>query len=348
MTKQRITIMLCAVLFCAALGIYAPLKSSVLETERRLASAFPEFPHGISSGKIKKFCAGIDRFYADHFPLRSTILSAASVIFAYTGNHYDTSRCYQGKSNWLFLGNDYSKCVDKLTGKESLNENQIERMAAKYSRLQRLVDSGASQFLILIGPNKSTIYGEHLPGFIFPSRVRYISPLVAKLRAMNIDVYDPTERLMSFKSNRLLYYRTDTHWNLLGAYVAFEGLREYAKWPPLFPATFKNVPSKHGDLVNIGGYTSFHIIDDDTFSLNDFHIQSSPSQDDTITTVQASSDKAVWVFGDSFTEALKPFIQAQFRTVRYFKHDDFKKVMKSDAPRPDIVLWVVVERNFAE
>lgn len=60
--------MLCAVLFCAALGVYAPLKSSVLETERRLASAFPELPHGISSGKIKKFCAGIDRFYADHFP----------------------------------------------------------------------------------------------------------------------------------------------------------------------------------------------------------------------------------------------------------------------------------------
>ena len=65
----------------------------------------------------------------------------------------------------------------------------------------------------------------------------------------------------------------------------------------------------------------------------------------------ALNDLSVWVIGDSFTSALRPYIEASFKEVRYIGHwdrniDSLANVLASSIEKPDLVLVVRVERSF--
>jgi len=62
------------------------------------------------------------------------------------------------------------------------------------------------------------------------------------------------------------------------------------------------------------------------------------------------SDKYVWVLGDSFTEAIKPFISASFKEVRYLGHwhklKDLPEDLTKATRKPDLIIVIRVERSF--
>ncbi|MGV0036051.1 MAG: hypothetical protein ACNYPE_14235, partial [Candidatus Azotimanducaceae bacterium WSBS_2022_MAG_OTU7] len=70
-----------------------------------------------------------------------------------------------------------------------------------------------------------------------------------------------------------------------------------------------------------------------------------------VTNPSPPNDMTVWVIGDSFTTALRPYLNATFKEVRYVSHW-YKKLstlplelQKADK-KPDLVLVVKVERTF--
>ena len=78
--------------------------------------------------------------------------------------------------------------------------------------------------LVVIVPNKSTIYPEFLP-----SRIRKLSTatrldqLVEHVRrSTGVPILDLRNTLIDAKKSGPLYRKTDTHWNQLGALVAYQ------------------------------------------------------------------------------------------------------------------------------
>lgn len=348
MNNFFISCMLAALLFIVPLAAFVVPDMGNLESERRRMAAFPEMPPKITSGYFKKFFQGVDAFFADRFPLRSHMLGLSMALHEAGGNSLNTNKCYRGKENWLFLGNNYARCVDKLQGGVILSGNNLERQAKAYGQIRDAAEKSGADFFILIGPNKSSIYPEYLPPVIIPARRRFISPLLDSLSREGVKAYDPTDRLVEAKTTGLLYYRTDTHWNARGAHEAFEGFRERAGLPALPSLSFDEAPVHGGDLVSIGGYKNFPLSVGDGFTL---HWSVSPSlneEEGLITNTHAVSEKAAWIFGDSFAEALRPYVTATFKEVRFFKHGEFEAAMSSQLPKPDVILWVIVERNFAQ
>ena len=62
-------------------------------------------------------------------------------------------------------------------------------------------------------------------------------------------------------------------------------------------------------------------------------------------------DKVVWVTGDSFVPAMKPFLEVAFKEVHYLGHwdtevDSLAEKLKASEMPPDIVFLVRVERAF--
>lgn len=63
------------------------------------------------------------------------------------------------------------------------------------------------------------------------------------------------------------------------------------------------------------------------------------------------SEQSVWVIGDSFTTALKPYINATFKEVHYLGHWDSKlrtlpQDLTSAEEKPDLIIVIRVERSF--
>ena len=348
MNKFFISCTLAALLFIIPGAAFVAPDSGSVESERRQIAAFPEMPSKLRASHIKRFFRGIDSFFADRFPLRSPLLRLSMALHEAGGDSLDIDKCYRGKENWLFLGNSYGRCVDKLVGRVVLLGDNLKRQTEAYVKIRNVAENCGAEFFLFVGPNKSSIYPEYLPPVVIPAQRRYMTPLVDSLSRAAVKVYDPTKRLVEAKTSGILYYRTDTHWNARGAYEAFEGFREWAGLPVLPPLSFAQSVAHSGDLVDIGGYKSFPLSAGDNFTLHWSAFPELQEKDGLISNTHAASNKTAWVFGDSFVEALRPYIIAEFKEVRFFKHGEFESATSSQLSKPDSIFWIIVERDFAQ
>jgi hypothetical protein len=348
MHKFPLTCLLTALLALAPLCVvFAPSVWNA-ESERRAIAAFPEWPAITRANAVKDFFRGVDAFFADRIPLRPWLLSLSQWLHELGGDNLDNDKCCKGKGNWLFLGNWYDHYMDKLQGTPPLSEDMLRHWTRYYKQLHDKVRQSGAAFYLFIGPNKSAVYPEYLPPMIIPAKERFSLPLEKALDELGVAVYDPTDRLVKAKPTGLLYYRTDTHWNKRGAYEAFTGFAAYAGLPPLPPLSFVQAGVHNGDLLAIGGYNNFPLSPDDNCAIAWAVPPGWSEKDGLATNPRAAGDKTAWIFGDSFAGALAPYCMAMFKETRFFKHEEFEARMDAETPKPDMVIWVIVDRRLMQ
>ena len=275
-----------------------------------------------------------------------------------------SSRWYQGKEKWLFLGNTYDDTVAKLKLASSPTQKSIEREADLFTNLARAAETENTSVVLLIGPNKSTIYPEYLPDEIKLSEQRYVKYFTERLDAIeNFSVVDPVEDLLGAKENAgLLYYRTDTHWNDKGAFLAFSTLADRQNWP-VPEVSFETGTPHLGDLIRISELESFPVTTGDSWKISwaaEPNLTTKPLVNQPETSFGRAkivmnntplAEKTVWIIGDSFTTAIAPYIDATFKEVHYLGHWrdkmlELQKDLKRAKEKPDLIIIIRVERSF--
>lgn len=127
-----------------------------------------------------------------------------------------------GRNRWLFLGDDYESTVtvDRRTATpaDAALGRKVEAATAAWEAY--LAERGVRSYKIIVGPNKGTIYPEHLPDWMRGQPPRVFDAFLTAAGPAYVDV---RQDLLDAKDDFAgpLYYRSDTHWNLLGAGVAF-------------------------------------------------------------------------------------------------------------------------------
>lgn len=337
-TRSCLTVICVTFLYLTPFYIFSPSQRSILVTENRSRTDFPSFEYvnaRLLSRSIRAYFAQIGHFLEDNFPLRSQMLIAVSRIYHEFNDSINPGICFLGKDKWLFLGNAYNRTISKTTGAISLQNNApfLDRTTKTYKRFADDAYQRQARFVVFIGPDKQSIYPEYLPEIIKPASSRYIQPLVAALIREKIEVYDPTEYLLQHKSNQLLYYKRDTHWNNIGALVAANGFLKYLGAHEIQRPKYTTMPGYRGDLLHLGGY-----YDEQTFLEDRFEMQPN-------SLIVKKDTRRIWLFGDSFSVALQPILSAAFSDVQTFKHSEYQKQIKSKGPVPDLVIYEVVERD---
>ena len=270
---------------------------------------------------------------------------------------------YKGKADWLFLGNSFERTVDKLELVTVPDSSMIDESNQNIINVAKKAAEFNTQVALLVGPNKSSVYSEYLPDDIIPSKKRYLNFFLDPLRQTpNLIVYDPTEDLIAFKKTEgILYWMTDTHWNNKGAFLAYQGFSKLLGTPSPV-VDFINSTPRSGDLIGIAKLNNFPLHPEDnwdivwknTLSLTEQEIpdeqKSTMGSATIVTNKKPLSDKYIWVVGDSFTEALKPFINATFKEVRYLGHwhklKDLPLALTQATRKPDMIIVIRVERSF--
>lgn len=275
-----------------------------------------------------------------------------------------SSKWYQGTDGWLFLGNAHDSTVAKLKLAQPPDPDNIARETLLFADLAAAAETVNTPISVLIGPNKSTVYPEFLPGEIEPSQARYVTYFTEQLNTIpNLTVVDPAADFLRAKEEAgLLYYRTDTHWNPKGAFRAFSTMAERMGWP-VPEVSFKVGEPYFGDLVEISQLDTVRVTTGDNWQIEwasdpDLEVvpltnlpETSFGSTEIVVNMAPLSEETVWVVGDSFTSALRPYINATFREVHYLGHWDEKlrtlpeELLQSKA-KPDIVIVIRVERSF--
>ena len=287
---------------------------------------------------------------------------ALGKLFGVSGN----GQVIAGKDGWLF----YSETLNDYTGAGRMTETQLTELAEKIAGLDEFCRGNGAVFYLIVAPNKNTVYPEKMPGIYKKGDAgSNLRLLLNKLAEKNVNAPDLAESFrerienvpeawMQINSETYLYYRTDTHWNALGASVAADlltGNITGSNGGSYASTQVTRTGNTGGDLYRIL-YPSRRIIagdneTDDSYAfarIPDFEYVDEPvsMMDLDIKTVSEGKQGSVVVYRDSFGSELIPLLSGSFGSARYLRGNmpyDFRYVAEE---KPDAVVLVIAERNL--
>ncbi len=251
------------VLFLAAIslplvGKLLPAQGAFALTENRRPAALPIIELGSPGWRwsILTFPRRFERYWNDSFAFRWYLIRWHSVAKLALGVSPST-KALIGQNGYLFYAAeqsvDYFRAVKPFTATElTLWRNELE------SRRAWLAERGI-RYLVVVAPNKETIYPEHMPLTLRPvrSETRLDQLLVALRANSGVEVADLRGALRRAKETNRVYHQTDTHWNDAGAMVAYREIltRLHAWFPELNPEPLPGATrvqmKSGGDLARI-------------------------------------------------------------------------------------------------
>jgi alginate O-acetyltransferase complex protein AlgJ len=324
------------IVLVATLGLTTllPLIGLFANTEARLAVAQGRYLADMTQTTATKY---LDT----HFGFHNWLLRRNSIIKVRYFHASSVANVILGKNRWLF----YRPGVDDYRELTSLTDTQLQFLKQTIEEERDSLAQMGICYLIVIAPNKETIYPEYLP--TTATRVQQKTELDQFLEYLkvnsDIDILDLRASLLEAKTRYPVYYRSDTHWNHYGAFVAdCEIIKQLsARFPNLQPPSSSDydvVPedaSLSCDLANL-------------LALPDmFRESEAPSVvlKADWTSSQAKLKKAV-VFSDSFYTALGPYLSTHFQDVITAPMGARFDRALVEREQPDVVISVYVERNF--
>ena len=284
-----------------------------------------------------------------------------------------------GNDGWLFLGDQYNNTI---TNTRAGTTTEVKKISSSIGEAQRawalwMKKQGASDYRIIIGPNKSSIYQHKNPRWARPINLNRTDSLSSD----NDDIYiDPRKSLTNNSLGYDTYYRTDTHWNSYGAGLAFRGFVDtLAKTNPGLKSLGLETYEPTGQTVRQGGDLAFFLriedrLEDFSISTNIDKYSHTPKLYDyeqdqellpqdggnfnnmnkllRIRTEGALNKKKVLWLSDSFGSAMGDYMAATFSDILKVHYsglvgtEKLKVLIKEW--NPDYVFVTVVERNVLD
>ncbi len=224
--------------------------------ERRVLETRPPFEATLES--LRTYPARFEAYFNDRFGFREFMIRTNNVVRVVwlgdgprtrMGRFQEPARgpaaaphplsrgVLRGRDSWFYLFT--GAMMRDFRGLATYSpETLAETQRALERRRDRLAARGIPYLLVIV-PEKYTVYPEHLPeNIIRVEEETRADQLVNHLRAnSDLDVLDLRPALIGARPEGRLYHRTGAHWNDLGAYVAYREILERlgVQFPALEP-----------------------------------------------------------------------------------------------------------------
>ena len=359
---SRFNAVLFVLIFLTA--IFLPLAGSVTQTssirlfsEKRILTSIPEAPVSIKT--LRRYPEKFDHYYKDNFGFRNDLLWYNKLKY-WVGNS-PSDQVTLGKDGWLFFnGEPFTDLKNTSRGIRRFSEADLKQYARVLESRYKWLSERGIRYLLVIAPNKHSIYREYLPDSMFQvNKVTMTDQFFTYIRKhTDVPVLDLRQPILNAKStDSILYFRSDTHWNHFGSNIAqYEIAKILASFYPdqIKPILYEKSqfiinPISGGDLsVMIGQKSNYHESNPNP-TVDPCARRSIPLDGDfsqTFTTNCRKSELTVLVFRDSFFEYLYQFISLYFKRATFIsKQIEFSVISNYlENDKPDIVIEEWAER----
>jgi alginate O-acetyltransferase complex protein AlgJ len=273
----------------------------------------------------------------------------------------------KGWKGWFFLGfSEGRNLIDDYQNNLSVRESAIEEMVDQIQNAgERSIELGA-QYILVVAPYKSTIYPESLRIEVNnESRQSITDRFVSRMSEEGSEQFliDLREPLLRGKSIGRLYHLTDTHWNQLGAYLAYREILGDLRVPiPEFDPNSNLLwrGKRGGDLVGLMSLRDvitekYVVVTDamerevtrnngDRLEVEGYAIDRRGFRNLRTFCDQGEIPSAI-IFHDSFGVELIRWLSRHFREALFVWSPEFSAELV-DQERPEFVIQVLLERNL--
>lgn len=347
--NTALTIGFCSALWAPMLGMIFGVGQITSAEENRTLARLPTVTRNVSTWIA--FSEDYKQYFHDHFGFRRTLVQLQASVKREVLGISSSPDVVVGKGEWLFYAGYHA--LDNYRNIHPLTEQKLGAWARFVAARREFLTKRDTPFFVIIVPEKHSIYSEYIPmRFTRLGHLSRLDQLVAYFRQHStIPLIDIRGALLQAKArNRLLYRRTDTHWNAYGAYVGY--LQLMAALTPAFP-TLRPVAESEvqvvrswrlGDLARMLGDASLLENGDDVLpSPLVTEILDGPNR---VISIRSGGEvlPTLVMFCDSFGNALRKLLSRHFRRGVYERAPNYFDRDLIDREKPDVVVLEMVER----
>lgn len=217
MKNKIILTVFCAALICGAVILALPGDTeSVLSENRTPATLMPVTVQNLKSGEA---VSNFEEFLGDNMWLRSALISTAGRIARAKGIDSSLGKVVPVNKD---IGTDSTQKASLLVSNDTVMEVFIKNPSAE-KKYAKMLDTLAEEF-----PDK-TIYS-----MVVPTQLTFCEPVYSNIqdsqketidyiyshsdeRIKKVDAYS----MLAENKDKYLYFRTDHHWTVMGAYYGY-------------------------------------------------------------------------------------------------------------------------------
>lgn len=352
-----------AMLWIALIGSFR--ERAAFADENRTPAALPEAASTLRDWL--SFPVRFENYFNDHFGSRNRLLAidhwAKAVIFRASS----VPTVLVGTQGWLyFLGED-GKAFDRwYRGIGAFTDAEVVAVRDELLHRREYLGHLGIPYVVVVVPEKYSVYPEFLPDWAKRGAPATALDRIERDLARHPELHfiDLRNALRAAKRSERVYYKTDSHWNFVGASVGYRVLMAelerrlpgLATVPPRRPPYDPGVDFYSGDLSRmIGAGESFR--EDDIAPLWKILAETSPHcarRDPAGETpgfefyVYACPDPPRYralVYRDSMAIPLIPLLSENFARSTYVSTHKMDPALV-ERLKPDIVIEEMVERTL--
>lgn len=263
-----------------------------------------------------------------------------------------------GKERWLIFTDEGS--IDDYQRVNAFNEAELKRLQKDLDTLNETLSEKGIVFLVVIPPNKNTIYPEYVPDEIpvanAPSRY---DQLVEYMRQHGeTRILDLRPALLEARKTRVVYLSKDTHWNDHGALIAYQQimLTLQDEFPELEPHALSDYQqtTEAGVVLDLAENIAAPDLVTDNITLSPLYTSNTTYYQEkhagrrlTIGTNPNTALPKVVVYHDSFFNRLINWVGDHFQKSVFIPINSPPEIWNFswiDSEQPDIVILEFTER----
>ncbi len=254
------------------------------------------------------FADTFEQHFNDYFPLRSNMLELYSYL-EYKAFNTSLLPNYTsiGKKGWLFFESDRTRPA--VSGQRMLSAATLENIYNGIMEKYNILNAMGKKYIIYLAAEKQMVYPEY--DRLENAEYTLIDQLREYLNSKNCPVpfiYSKDYLLTKKTNTNQLYYKYDTHWNLLGAHYGYENVMTKIK--EMLPEKDINVVTefdlktskRSGDLATTL-FLSKYLVEETPVPIYQYTPTYKKVGPVTHVTSAVNSDLKVFIYGDSFAQA---------------------------------------------
>ena len=298
--------------------------------------------------------AAFTSYFADHFAFRSALVRAQARFRVQVLRSSPTPDVILGRDGWLYYATDGA--AEDYSGSRPFSAIELEAWRDTLQHTQDWLQQQGIDYIFAVAPDKHVVYPEFMPDGVNQglSHSR-AEQLLEHLRAHStVRVADLRPAVKSARDAGRLFHVTDTHWNDLGAFVAYREVIKQLGNPGGPPATLDDFDRQQLmrpglDLARMLGLKS--VLEEEDLQLEPRTPRrarvieparaSRALMDARVVTEQPGTRPRAVIFRDSFGSAMIPYLSEHFSRAVYVWQNEFDpELVLAEKPQVVIQEWV--------
>lgn len=322
--------------------------------ENRPLKEKPKF----SPDTITTYPKEFEAYYNDHIPFKDKLVTANTYLNYKYLDISPEKYVIKGSNGWLFYDSKYKDDMEDTIadyrGTNLYSKEELNQIKDSMLEKQKYLKSKGIELYLFIAPNKSQIYSEYMPrGYTKLSDKSRADLLVEYLRAnTDIKVVYPKDELIKVREKYPIYYKLDTHWNEVGAYVGYnEFMKASGRANMIKPLEQLSLQPDKDPYLDLAKLISINLFEKESNSVrvnykDDTKVECTYNIDKILKYKSSSQNKEkVLMFRDSFGEALGNHLVKDFQDTIIVHDPSFNRKLIEEE-KPKIVIMEFVERRI--